>query len=344
MAERDGLVFAIDGESGRPRRLAPTSLADAGMRERRDLQEWLKADPEIIAPGLLLVAEEYDGWSSPAARVRDRLDLLFLDQTGSLVLCELKRDEAWDATDMQALKYAAYCNTITLEDVIRLYAGTHGVDEVAASRAVADHVEDIATTGLGPIRIRLVAGSFPASVTATVLFLREFDLDIGCVEVAARRLAVGQLILTSRLLIPLPQAEGYMVGMRKREQAEREQLQRQRTPNAVPVLLDAAAIAPGTEVRFRLEQLSSKQRALVEPFLEAHPDAGVAEWTGISPGRALRWRYNDEERSASGLAVRLVREAGEERDLSLPGPSCWQLADGRTLFELSQEVTAASTP
>ena len=65
-------------------------------RERWDLQRWIEDYPEIVGPDLLVVTTEFDRWELGSDRVRDRLDVLFLDSTGSLVVAELKRGEAPD--------------------------------------------------------------------------------------------------------------------------------------------------------------------------------------------------------------------------------------------------------
>ena len=45
-----------------------------------------------------------DQWELRAQRVEDRLDVLFLDSDGAPVVAELKRGEAPDTVDLQALK------------------------------------------------------------------------------------------------------------------------------------------------------------------------------------------------------------------------------------------------
>jgi hypothetical protein len=55
----------------------PIALAEAGLRERSDLQEWVLAHPEILGAGVLVVTFEFDRWQgSGGARERDRLDVL----------------------------------------------------------------------------------------------------------------------------------------------------------------------------------------------------------------------------------------------------------------------------
>jgi hypothetical protein len=54
-----------------------------------------------------------------------------------------------------------------------------------------------------------------------VLWLREYDIDIGCIEVSARSVpGAHQAVITARQLIPLPEAEDYLVRRRRREQEE----------------------------------------------------------------------------------------------------------------------------
>src|SRR5699024_12486810 len=99
-------VYSID--DGTAVSLQTVSLADAGLREREDLQELVLARPEILGPDVIVVAFEFDRWQdSHGDRQRDRLDVLGLDSDGRLVLAELKRDKAPDTVEMQALKYAA---------------------------------------------------------------------------------------------------------------------------------------------------------------------------------------------------------------------------------------------
>ena len=43
-------------------------------------------------------------------------------------VAELKRDKAADTTELQALKYAAYCSQLTLEELIEEYGRFHEVD------------------------------------------------------------------------------------------------------------------------------------------------------------------------------------------------------------------------
>jgi hypothetical protein len=117
--------------------------------------------------------------------------VLFLDSDGAPVVAELKRGEAPDTVDLQALKYAAYCSQLTVEDLIDAYSRHRDLGKEDARIEVFDHAPSLRSSELRPVRVRLVAETFGPSVTTTVLWLRDVGLDIGCVEISPRSLPDG---------------------------------------------------------------------------------------------------------------------------------------------------------
>ncbi|MCA1676198.1 MAG: DNA-binding protein, partial [Actinobacteria bacterium] len=86
----------------------PISIAEAGLRAREHLQEWILAHPEILAADLRIISFEFDRWEAAGSvPTYDRLDILAMDRSGRLVVAELKRDRAPDTVTMHALNYAA---------------------------------------------------------------------------------------------------------------------------------------------------------------------------------------------------------------------------------------------
>ena len=274
----DEIVFNVT--DGLVTEMPATTLQDIGLKERADLQRWIQDYPEIVERDLLVVTTEFDQWELRAQRVEDRLDVLFLDSDGAPVVAELKRGEAPDTVDLQALKYAAYCSQLTVEDLIDAYARHHGLDKEGARSEVFDHAPSLQNSELRPVRVKLVAEAFGPSVTTTVLWLRDVGLDIGCVEVSPRRLPGGGYVVTARQLLPLPAAEDYLVKRRRREKAEEGHEASARSRNAVTILLEAKAIEPGTELSLNLGQFSREERAVIEPAVQSNPEVGLAEWTG----------------------------------------------------------------
>lgn len=323
--------------NGDVEQLESVSLEEIGFRERQDLQRWIEDYPEIVGPDLLVVTTEFDRWEFGEGRIRDRLDVLFLDSTGSLLVAELKRGEAPDTVDLQALKYAAYCSQLTVEDVVGDYARYHSTDEPAVREILFDHAPSLEATGIGPVKVRLVAEAFRPSVTSMVLWLRDYDLDIGCIEISARRLPDGNAIITSRQLLPLPVAEDYLVRRRRREREEEKREASSRRQNVVAQLLEANEIDSGTELELELDAFTQEERALIEQKVKSDPEVGKAEWTGLSSRKAIRWRGDGQQYSASRLVVKILQEQGFDRR-AVPGPCYWKVPDGRTLVKVADEL------
>lgn len=256
--------------------------------------------------------------------------MLFLDSDGAPLIAELKKGEAPDTVDLQALKYAAYCSQLTVEALIDAYARHRKLDKEGARAEVLDHAPSLQDTELRPVRVRLVAEAFGPSVTTTVLWLRDVGLDIGCVEVSPRSLPEGGYVVTARQLLPLPAAEDYLVKRRRREKAEEVHEASGRRRNTVTILLEAGAIEPGTELKLDLNAFSLEERAIIEPEVQSNPDVGLAEWTGLGLHKALRWRVDSKAYSATGLVKHILSLHGCDLH-ALPGPVYWRVPEGQTL-------------
>lgn len=217
----EATAFLVDLDSGDATPMPEMTLASAGLGERTDLQRWVTAHPEIIGPNLLLITTEFDRWEIREQKVADRFDALFLGTDGAPVVAELKRDRATDTVELQALKYAAYCSQLTLDDLADQYADHHEVDSDTARQLLVEHAPQLEDGGPRQIKIRLVAGSFGPAVTSVVLWLRDYGVDIGCIEVVVRQVPGSrQATLLARQLLPLPEAEDYLVRRRRKEQEE----------------------------------------------------------------------------------------------------------------------------
>ncbi len=98
----------------RPEPVPQTTFAAAQVRERDDLQRLLRDQGEVVADGVLLVAEEFGQFDS----ANRRIDPLGVDIDGHLVVIELKRTEDGGHSELQALRYAAMVSAMTFEQVV----------------------------------------------------------------------------------------------------------------------------------------------------------------------------------------------------------------------------------
>jgi len=167
------LSLLVDLDSNDVSRMDEMPLAAAGLKERQDLQRWITEHPELVGTGLVLVTTEFDRWEIRDHKVADRLDALFLDTSGAPVVAELKRDRAADTVELQALKYAAYCSQLTLDDLAEEYARGRNLSLDEARQHLVDHAPVLEDGGPRSVKIRLIAGSFGPAVTSVVLWLHE---------------------------------------------------------------------------------------------------------------------------------------------------------------------------
>ena len=212
------LIGGIDGD---PEIVKPETFASVGALELKHIEEWLKKEPALLGEDLLVIASQLTGFD----KTRDRPDLLALDDSGKLVVVEIKRDESGSGQDLQALRYAAYASTLQADQVIELFRSyrskEHG--ETLSTEQARTRLEHFAAAdSLDALdedeqpRVILVAGDFRAGVTNTVLWLsRNFGLDISCVQLVPYTVDAS-LILTSNVLIPLPEAADYEVRLQEK--------------------------------------------------------------------------------------------------------------------------------
>lgn len=238
-------------------------------------------------------------------------------------MAELKRDKAADTTELQALKYAAYCSQLTVEELIEEYGRCHKLDPDEARVALLTDAPSLAEDELGPVRIRLVAGSFGPAVTSVVLWLRDHGIDIGCVEVTARQVSAETAVLSSRSVIPLPEAEDYLVRRRRKEQKEVERKTRQRrSETSVALLIRVGAVQPGDELKLKVDQFTKELQPKIKELLEQDPAAETAEWTGNPP---------------TGLVSAILARVDVELT-TIPGPDYWLLPTSRSMYEESKLI------
>jgi hypothetical protein len=219
------MLFRVDTQQRTAAQVPATTLAALRLWERQDLQEWVLHTPKLLGEDLLVITSEFDRFD----RTSERLDLLALDRRGKLVVVELKRSAMGTAAELQALRYAAFCSNMSLQDVAELHRSflqSRGRPEASleeAMGAIQSFIEEPGYSGPdNKPRIILAAEEFPPEITSTVLWLRSFEVDVTCVRLRPH-LIEGQVIIDSSVLIPLPEAEEFLI---RRERKESEQTSR----------------------------------------------------------------------------------------------------------------------
>ncbi len=198
-------------------------IADLSLTERQHLQEWIIANPTILAPDALIITFEFDRWrSASGAQPRDRLDVLALGSDGRLIVAELKRGTAPDPTEMQAIKYAAMASrfqpaqlALKRLEFLRSRPGGTALDEESVLTELVNHTDgQLKEETIRKPRIVLVAEQYSAVTTTSVVWLTEMGLDVTLVTFRAYATPAGETVVTTSRLWPVPQAEQFVAAPR----------------------------------------------------------------------------------------------------------------------------------
>lgn len=203
------------------RRVPDTTFPAAGIREREDLQRLLRAQIDIVAKDVLVVAEEFSDWEESSRRI----DLLGLDKDANLVVIELKRTEDGGHMELQALRYAAMVSTMTFDKVEQVYADylRRLSKEADARSSILEFLgwdEPEESPFAQQVRIVMVSADFSKELTTSVLWLIDQGLDIRCVRI--KPYADNRRVLVDvQQIIPLPEAAEYQVRIKKKQESDR---------------------------------------------------------------------------------------------------------------------------
>lgn len=209
-------IYVVDPTTREPVRVGRATFHEIGITERNDLERWVARDPGLLGEPLLVITSEFSRFD----KSNRRLDILALDAKGCLVIVELKLDASHTLADQQAIRYAALCSNMKMDDVIEELARFEDCSNEEACQKI--HVflktDELPQLGNRP-RIILAAGSIQdQELTSCVLWLRGFAVDISCVELTPYRMPdSSQVVVVSRIVIPIPEAQDYMVNIKRRQ-------------------------------------------------------------------------------------------------------------------------------
>ena len=339
------LVFTVN--PGAAQAATKIDLKDAGFKERADLQEWVRANPEILGDSIKIVTFEFGEWQARDRGAADRLDLLGIDGDGRLVVAELKRGPAPDTVEMQAIKHAAFASRFTPDTLAQRHAeylsnaeDTPTSDD-EASVLLEQHVgRELDLDLLSQPRIVLVAASFPPQVTASAVWLTEMGISVTLVEFNAYQTEHGTVLTVSQTW-PLASVEDFTVSPREttRRKAD-EQKRRRRETNAVIRLINEGTLEDDERLTLNVNALPVPAREGVSAWVAENPTRGQATWQN-DQSAALVWALDDKARTPTGLAREIIEQATGERRDGFSGPRAWMTVDNESLEVLAGPTRTA---
>ena len=255
-------MFKVDLSENRLVRLEERRFSELNLHERAHLQEWLAAMPEALGEDLLIIQKEFDDF----ADTRERLDLLALDKEGRLVVVENKLDDSGRDVVWQALKYVAYCSSLSKAQIVEVYQryldrwsqGEKAVDKLCEFFEVDDLDETVLNAG-NEQRLVLIAANFRKEVTATALWLIAHGVRAQCFRVVPYSFG-DEVFINLQQIIPTPEAADYMIGVAAKESEEK-------------------SVQSAQKRRHRL------RRAFWSQTLDALRTYGVVRFDNISPSK-----------------------------------------------------------
>ncbi|MBT8225895.1 MAG: DUF91 domain-containing protein [Dactylosporangium sp.] len=337
MAEE--LLFTVDGANAvAAERIL---LEKSGLLERQHLQQWVIDHPELIGDGVKVVTFEYGRWISASGPAADRLDVLGLDRTGRLVVVELKRDRAPDTVTMQAINYAAMASRFSLDLLAEVHAvhlgGSTTKDQALAQ--LMEWAEAVTDETLCPPRIVLMAADFGPAVTNTALFLYEAGIDIRLVRYQLYRTAAGEKVLSVAQLLPVPDAEDYMI--RPRSVASTQAATRtasERRAATVVRIVEHGVLAEDAELTIRVPPQVGQDRDKIRAWLHDDPQRARVRWHNDAT-RPVEWAADGQRYAAHELIRMIIKTATGQPPQAQVWPPTWYCTpDGKTLYQLADPL------
>jgi len=286
-------MIEVDG-GGHP--LVREPVGFAGRVSEAKLEAWLIEHPNLAGEPLLVLGSQL----AEFAEDQDRLDVLAVDDTGELVLIELKVDESFRVTDLQALAYAgAYASMPTshLAGVLRKHLERHGEPEASmesakeriASFLGVDEFEEWEPSQ--KVRIKLLAPGFPKRVLKTVKWLGDvYGMPIEAIEIKLFEDASGSYHLTVERRLPIPGDDAFDLTVRESEaRKQTRNITQSRRPDVLRALLDHGDLRDS-------QRLYLHPRALLPEMREAYDaDSLFFQVVLDASGGAVRFRWRANE-------------------------------------------------
>lgn len=331
------MIFSISPDLDKATKVSANSFIGLSIWERTHIEEWVRSNPEILGEDLLVVSIEFDRFTASS----DRLDILAVDRQGNLVVVELKRDSAAGYADLQAIRYAAMVSSMTLDKLVPYYVAykrkydNESLSEVAAKEQIIEFVESDSFTELSTRpRIILCSEGFSQEITATVLWLRDSNIDISCVSVTPYKVD-DKVVIVPRVIIPLPEARQYLIDIKKKEE-ERESSGRKARPKTMKILLENGLVSAGEEILLKNALPSWVKFDANDPTFKAT----ITGKQGQSD--AIVWAKDKREYALSAVAWQVFKELHPENRNpgGVNGSWHWVRTDGKPLWTVAEDFLA----
>ena len=173
-----------------------SSLVNDGKKERDDLEQWIKSNPQILGEDIVIIGEQVPTNSGP-------LDFLGIDNNGNTVIVELKRNKLPREALAQAIDYAsdiASWDVDRFREICQKYT-SQNLEDLLQERFQNVTIEEFAINQSQ--RLLLVGTAVEESLGRMIEWLSDsYNLGINAVVLNYAKTKGGDAILSRMVIIP----------------------------------------------------------------------------------------------------------------------------------------------
>lgn len=173
-----------------------SSLVNDGKKERNDLEQWIKSNPQILGDDIVVIGEQIPTSSGP-------LDFLGIDNNGNTVIVELKRDKLPREALAQAIDYASDVAGWEIDhfrEICKSYTNQN-LEDLLQERFESIAIEDLAINQAQ--RLLLVGTAVEESLGRMIEYLSDnYSVGINAVVLNYAKTKQGDAILSRMMIIP----------------------------------------------------------------------------------------------------------------------------------------------
>lgn len=173
-----------------------SSLINENRKERNDLEEWLKSNPEILGNDIAIIGQQVQTKSGP-------LDFLGIDNNGNAVIVELKRDLLPREALAQAIDYASDVADWDLDrfrEICQSFS-SQSLEDYLQEKFEGIVIEDLAVNQAQ--RLLLVGFAVEESLSRMIEWLSDnYNLGINAIVLNYIKTKNGDELLSRTVIIP----------------------------------------------------------------------------------------------------------------------------------------------
>ena len=173
-----------------------SSLPESNRKEKEDLEQWIKSNPEILGDDIAVIGEQVETRSGP-------LDFLGIDNGGNIVVVELKRDHLPREALAQAIDYAsdvASWDIDRLSEICQAFTGEN-LEDFFKQKFRDTPIEELSINQAQ--RLLLVGFSIEESLNRMIEWLSsQYNVGINAIILKYIKTSNGDELLSRTVIIP----------------------------------------------------------------------------------------------------------------------------------------------